>query len=97
MKRLSRLSVAALVSGGGLLLASPSHAQLTTFANVLTGGGALKFTNSGSSSTFGTNTGLAIPVTFTYLVDNNTGLINTTIAATMTVTAQVTGGAGGFS
>jgi len=97
MNRLSRLSLAALVSGGVLLLASPSYAQLTTFANVLTGGSALKFTNNGASSTFGTTSGVAIPVTFRYFFANGTGLTNVDIPATMTLTGLVTGGAGGFS
>lgn len=92
-----RKGVVALFIVGLGVLVSPAQAQLTTFANLHTAGSALKFTNSGASSTFGTNTGLAIPVTFTYYVDNNTGLINTTIAATMTLTGHVTGGAGGFS
>ena len=83
--------------GLGLLLAStPARAQLTTFASVLTGADALQFLNNGASSTYKTTSGSAIPVVFRYSVANGTSLVNTDIAATMTISAGVTGGAGGF-
>lgn len=97
MRCLRKFAIGALVGAGVVLLPAPSHAQLTTFANVLTGANALKFTNNGASSTFGTSSGVSIDVTFRYLASNGTGLVNVDIPATMTILGQVTGGPSGFS
>jgi hypothetical protein len=78
-------------------LTETAHAQsLTTFASVDTLGQVFQFVNSGSLSTFGVNPTI-IPITFKYKVANGYGLINTDVAGTMTLTANVTSTPGGFA
>lgn len=78
------------------LSGSAAHAQsLTTFASVDTIGQVFTFINAGASSTLGL-TSASIPVTFRYKVANGYGGINIDIPATMTLSATVTGGAGGY-
>jgi hypothetical protein len=78
-----------------LLSQAPVRAQLTTFASVDTIGQVFRFANSGGTSTFGLISA-SIPVTFKYKVDNGHGGINVDIAATMTLTANVTNGPLGY-
>jgi hypothetical protein len=95
-KSTAYLFAAALVAAP-LLVGSRSQAQsLTTFASIDTIGQVFTFVNAGAGSTFGL-VQASIPVTFRYKVVNDYGGVNVDIPATMTLTANVTGGAGGFS
>ncbi|MGC4047731.1 MAG: PEP-CTERM sorting domain-containing protein [Armatimonas sp.] len=96
MRRLTFLLALPAAATVLFLAGAPAHAQsLTTFASVDTIGQVFTFINAGAGSTLGL-TQASIPVTFRYKVLNGYGGINVEIPATMTLTANVTGGAGGF-
>ncbi len=72
---------------------STAHAQGTTFANFSQGttGNQFTFTNNGTSSTFTSTQN----VSFLYIIANDTGLVNVSIPAVLTLTGTVDGTASG--